>query len=112
MTGNPFDHDRDTRLGEILRSCLEPADHPGFVRAVMFQVRSADTSWEVLSRWARPGIAAAAAFLLGVSVWFALNQPTDDPTLVDALRPGNAPESFLSAAQPDNELVLQVVLER
>jgi hypothetical protein len=112
MTVNPFDHERDTRLGELLRSHLEPSDHAGFVRAVMAQVRSADTSWEVLSRWARPGIAAAAAFLLGVTMWFALNQAGDDPTLADAMRPGDAPASFLSAVEPDNELMLQVVLER
>lgn len=109
---NPFDGERDVRLGNLLRDHLEPPDHAGFVRAVMFQVRSADSSWEVLSRWARPGIAAAAAFLLGVTMWFALNQPADDPTLVDAMRPGDAPASFLSSAEPDNELVLQVVLER
>jgi hypothetical protein len=112
MTGNPFDHERDAKLGDILRNHLEPGDHAGFVRSVMLQVRSVDSSWEVLSRWARPGIAAAAAFLLGVTMWFALNQQADDPTLVDAMRPGNAPASFLSAAEPDNELMLQVVLER
>lgn len=112
MTGNPFDHERDATLGEILREHLEPRGHENFVRAVMLQVRSADSSWEVLGRWARPGIAAAAAFLLGVSMWFALNQPIDDPTLADAMRPGDAPVSFLSADQPDNELVLQAVLER
>jgi hypothetical protein len=54
----------------------------------------------------------AAAFLLGVTMWFALNQPADDPTLADAMRPADAPASFLSASEPDNELVLQVVLER
>jgi hypothetical protein len=112
VTINPFDHERDAALGDILRRHLEPEDHAGFVRTVMLKVQSADTSWEVLSRWARPGVAAAAAFLLGVTVWFALNQPADDPTLVDAMRPGNAPESLLSAAEPDNELMLQVVLER
>jgi hypothetical protein len=112
MTANPFDHERDTRLGEILRNHLEPGDQTGFVQALMLQVRSADTSWEVLSRWARPGVAAAFAFLLGGALWFTLNRPADDPTLVDAMRPGDAPESFLSSAEPDNELVLQVVLER
>ena len=112
MTVNPFDHERDTKMGELLRDYLEPSDNAGFVRRVMVQVRSADTSWEVLGRWARPGIAAAVAFLLGVTVWFALNQPADDPTLADAMRPADAPPSFLSAREPDNELVLQVVLER
>ena len=112
MTVNPFDHERDQKLGEMLRDYLEPADHAGFVRNVMFQVRSVDSSWEILSSWARPGIAAAAAFLLGAGLWFALNQPADDPTLADAMRPGNAPASLMSPAEPDNELVLQVVLER
>lgn len=112
MTVNPFDHERDAHLGRLLREYLEPGDHDGFARGVMAQVRASDSSWEVLSRWARPGIAAAAAFLLGVSLWFALNQEADDPTLADAMRPGDAPASFLSARQPDNELLLQVVLER
>jgi hypothetical protein len=78
----------------------------------MLQVRAPDSSWDVLGRWARPGIAAALAFLLGATVWFMLNSPADDPTLADAMRPGDAPERFFSPAAPDNELVLQVVLER
>jgi hypothetical protein len=108
---NPFEHERDSRLGDLLREYLEPGDHPGFVRGVMSRVRSVDTSWDVLSRWARPGI-AAAAFLAGVAVWFALAQSSDESSLADAVRPGDAPASFFSPAQPDNELVLQVVLER
>lgn len=112
MTANPFDHERDTKLGALLAEHLEPEDHSGFVRAVMSQIRSADTSWEVLSRWARPGIAAAVAFFAGVTVWFALNLPVDEPTLADAMRPGDAPASLFSSDQPDNELVLEVVLER
>jgi hypothetical protein len=112
MTHNPFEHDRDPTLGDLLRQSLEPQDHDGFVRAVMRRVRAGDTSWEVLSRWARPGLAAAAAFLLGVTFWFALNQRGEAPSLADAMRPGDAPAGLFSARQLDNDGVLQVVLER
>ena len=113
MTGNSFDHQRDDQLGAMLRDHLEAADHAGFVRQVLVGIQSTDSSWDVLSRWARPGIAAAIAFLTGVSLWFALNtSATPDATLADALQPENAPTDLLSSAQPDNDLVLQVVLER
>jgi hypothetical protein len=112
MTANPFDHERDEKLGALLRDYLEAGNHQDFVSAVMNEVRSADTSWEVLSRWARPGLVAAVAFVAGTAVWFALKLPGNEPSLADAVRPGDAPASLFSAAQPDNELVLQVVLER
>ena len=113
MTGNSFDHQRDIQLGAILREHLDAGDHPGFVRQVLAGIHSTDNSWDVLSRWARPGIAAAIAFLMGVSVWFALKgTPTPDATLADAIRPANAPANLLSSAQPDDDLVLQVVLEQ
>ena len=113
MTGNPFDHERDTYLGGVLREHLEAKDHNGFVRRVMQGIHPADSSWEVLGRWARPGVAAACAFLTGVMVWFALNGLPESPaSLADAVRPGDAPERLFSASQPDNELMLEVVLER
>ncbi len=112
MTGNPFEHERDARLGDLLRETLAPGDHAGFVRAVMVRIAADDDSWAVLGRWARPGIAAAIAFLLGMTLWLAFNPVTDAPSLAEAILPGDAPETLFSSVQMDNEMMLQVVLER
>jgi len=112
MNEHPFSADRDTELGSLLRDHLEPRDHAGFVRRVLAGLDQADSSWDVLSRWARPGMAAAAALMLGAATWFLLQGGTEPVTMVDALRPGDAPAPLFSSAEPDNELVLEVVLER
>lgn len=113
MTANPFDSERDEHLGAILREYYEAPGHPGFVEQVLAGVRASDSSWDVLSRWARPSVAAVIAFLMGVTVWLALKGSPDTPaSLADAVRPGNAPERLFSTSRPDNELVLEVVLER
>jgi hypothetical protein len=113
MTGNPFDAERDDDLGFRLRECLEAPNHAAFVHQVLSRIRASDSSWDVLGRWARPSVAAVLAFLMGAGVWFALGRKAEAPaTLADAVRPGDAPATLFSPVQPDNELVLQVVLER
>ena len=112
MSDNLFGTERDQKLGDLLRRHLEPADHAGFVRRVMVGLHATDNSWDVLSRWARPGIAAAIAFILGAATWVMLQTGNEAPSLVEAVVPGDAPTSLFSATRPDNELVLEVVLER
>ncbi|MEO8294507.1 MAG: hypothetical protein ABI613_03250 [Gemmatimonadota bacterium] len=113
MTGNAFDSERDPELGALLREYLEPSHHAAFVQQVLGRIRATDSSWEVLSRWARPSVAALIAFFMGAAVWFALAGNSETPaTLSDAVRPGDAPAPLFSRVQPDNELVLEVVLER
>ena len=112
MSENLFGNERDQRLGELLRRHLEPADHSGFVRRVMSSLQPADNSWEVLGRWARPGIAAALAFMLGAASWFVVQSANEPASLVEAVVPGDAPRPLFSATRPDNELVLEVVLDR
>jgi hypothetical protein len=113
MTTNPFNHERDTELGAALREHLEATDQQRFVRRVMAELHASDSSWDVLSRWARPGIAAAIAFFMGLAVWFALHGTADSPaTLADAVRPSEAPAPLFSSARPDHELMLEAVFER
>lgn len=112
MTELDFSSDPDPVLGRLLREHLTPGDHAGFVHRVLEQLEQVDTSWDVLGRWARPGVAAVFAFLLGAAAWFLLRAGTEPVTMVDALRPGDAPASLFSGSQPDNEVLLQVVLER
>lgn len=112
MSDNPFGSDRDQELGDVLRRHLEPGDHSGFVRRVMLGLHATDNSWDVLGRWARPGLAAAMAFILGAATWFALETRTEPASLIEAVVPGDAPTPLFSATRPDNELVLEVVLEQ
>jgi hypothetical protein len=112
MSDNVLGTDRDEKLGDLLRQHLEPSDHPGFVRRVMVGLHATDNSWDVLSRWARPGIAAALAFIMGAATWFILQSSAEPQSLAEAVLPGDAPAPLFTATQPDNELVLEVVLER
>ena len=112
MSDNLFGAESDRQLGDLLRQYLDPSDHPGFVRRVMVGLHATDNSWDVLSRWARPGIAAALAFILGAATWVILQTGSEPQSLADAVRPGDAPAPFFYATQPDNELVLEAVLER
>lgn len=77
MTGSPFDHERDRELGKALRNLLSGNDNDAFVQRVLARVAevkdypaSATAWWEVLSGWARPGLAAAAiGLLLTATIW-------------------------------------------
>ena len=112
MSDNLFGSERDVKLGDLLHRYLEPSDHPGFARRVMVGLHATDNSWDVLSRWARPGIAAALAFILGAATWVILQSGAEPQSLADAVRPGDAPAPLFSATRPNNELVLEAVLER
>ena len=74
MSGiNPFDPERDPALGALLRDALSGSDEAGFlarVRASVALTRQ-ERTFDVLARWLRPNVAAAAAIvLLGAGVWW------------------------------------------
>jgi hypothetical protein len=66
-----FDHQPDLVLGAALRAALAPEDTPGFVARVMAGAdRRPAPLVDVLARWARLGIAAAA--LAALAAGFAV----------------------------------------
>lgn len=70
---NEFDHRPDRQLGDLLREALATPDDAGFVSRVMAAAPWAaprESGWDVLGRWARPGVAAAALLLLLAGGWF------------------------------------------
>lgn len=71
MTGNAFDHERDTELGALLRTHLEPAGHAAFVARVRAGLTAeiAPGPFEILGAWMRPGIAAAAIVAAAAGWW-------------------------------------------
>ena len=74
MSGiNPFDPERDPALGAMLRDALTGADQAGFIARVRASVALTrqERTFDVLARWLRPSVAAAAAvMMLGAALWW------------------------------------------
>jgi hypothetical protein len=115
-----FEHTPDPVLGNALRSALQSGDQRAFVARVMARYDAALAeatvpAWEVLARWARPGIAAAlvAAVLGGFVVGRSL-QSGDSATMEGAFVPTSGPglAALVSAtAPPDASIVLTSLVE-
>lgn len=119
-----FDHRPDPELGAALRRALEPADQPAFVARVLArydQALAAATAptWDVLARWSRRGLAAAAAaavlggFLLGREL---RAPPPDAPATLDAaIAPVDGPgltALVTAAGPPDASVVFAALVEQ
>jgi hypothetical protein len=101
MNHNSFDAQPDPELGHLLRECLDAPDADGFaarVRVAMAAQRPADGSWDVLARWARPGLAAAAIVIMSLGVWLGRVAQQQPATLADALQPSDAPAALFAVA--------------
>lgn len=115
-----FEHTPDPVLGSALRSALQTGDQAAFVARVMARydralAEATVPAWEVLARWARPGIAAAlvAAVLGGFVVGRSL-QSGDSATMEGAFVPTSGPglAALVSAtAPPDASIVLTSLVE-
>ena len=94
---DPFESAPDAALGRLLREHLSAGDDDRFaarIRAAVWAER--DSSWDVLARWARPGLAAAASLIMGLGLWLALQGGGDVVTLADAMQPAGAPTQLLA----------------
>ena len=116
---SPFDHRPDKSLGRALKELLTPDDHRAFVTKIVVRAerefRGAPTwasPWEVLSAWARPGLAAAVIVMIVALLGLPLRSGRDvqEATVDDAL--GRAAESeeqltiLHSPTPPDVNVVL------
>ena len=106
---SPFDQQRDERLGRRLKEILSSSDDAAFVRRVMdgadVEVFAGGQPWEVLNRWARPGLAAAIGVAAGVVLWLTAlsGQPTGTIPLGDplpSLAEAEVPAVLVSSGQP------------
>lgn len=91
-TPEPFDATPDRALGQLLREHLDPGNHDAFVARLM--ARRPAPMWDVLARWTRAGIAAAAIIggILALGSRAELSA-SENLALSDAI----APASMLSA---------------
>jgi hypothetical protein len=117
-----FDHRPDPELGAALRRALEPADQTGFVARVLARYDQALAeatvpTWELLARWSRRGLAAAAAaavlggFLLGRE----LRTPDAPATLDAAIAPVDGPgltALVTASGPPDASVVFASLVEQ
>jgi len=116
-----FDHRPDALIGRMLRDHLNPEDDgSAFVARVREAVRRGRESagaarvvaCDLLARWFRPGIAAAAAILVGALLGGRVWEPSSPMSLTEALGPSEAPAELLAAdAQPDPQVLLSPMLE-
>ena len=120
-----FDHRPDPAIGRLLREHLVPQDDAEFVTRMQAAARHAGlgsraarpwrgvAGWDVPDRWFRPGIAAAAAILVGALIGVGIvERGSRQMWLAESLRPAEAPAELFAADQrPDPQLLLRRLLE-
>ena len=121
MKVSPFDHRQDRQLGDALRSALSGENEAEFVQSVVAsaallqdQVDDSGDWLEILSAWARPGLAAAAVGVAAAAIlwWSGPGTPSDGAALLaDPLQASvEIPAAFLAAQPPDLNEVLALEL--
>ena len=74
VAGEPFDAEPDPDLGLLLRRQFDTGDDRLFAARVLAGLPERANQWEVLARWARPGIAAACLGAALTGYWLGLHQ--------------------------------------
>ena len=90
---NEFFSGRDEALGAELRSYLASSDDARFAARMRDLAAGAarETAWDVLTRWAMPGLAAAALLLVAVGAWLGIGVGSNQTaTAEDATTPAAA----------------------
>ncbi len=106
-----LDHERDERLGDMLRAVLSVPGEDVFIRRVLVRITEPLTWWEVLGGWARPGLAAALLLAAAAGFWLGRTVPTGESTIVleemlYASGGNGTMTALLSSARPPNVDVL------
>lgn len=101
MTDNPFSGERDAALGALLREALDGPDQARFVARVRAEL-TPPPAWDLLSRWARPGLVAAAVVALVAGLLLARGARSNGLSAADL---------FASADQTPGEVMLTLSME-
>ncbi|HET7025196.1 MAG TPA: hypothetical protein VFI39_08345 [Gemmatimonadales bacterium] len=103
MIDNPFDAGPDEALGALLRETLSRDDTALFVARVRRELPAMQVgAWDLLARWTRPGLVAAALVALAGGLW--LSQRTTTGTVSSA-------DLFASADQTPPDVLLTLSME-
>lgn len=75
-TTSPFDHRKDSELGDALRGALSADDDAQFAQRVVAASEAVfvgpgvpEPWWNVLTAWARPGLVAALVLVAAAAFW-------------------------------------------
>lgn len=103
MTHDPFNHERDVELGAVLRAHLDAGDAAAFSARVRgaLQAEAAAGPFDLLGRWMRPGLAAAAVVALLAGWWITLGpgvQVASAGTPVEVFAAGGGADVMLATA--------------
>jgi len=85
-----FRSEPDEELGRMLAPHFEGPDSAGYLsrlRQSLEALPERDSEWEVLARWARPGVLAAAmvaGYVLGLAWWREWSRPANPPAVAVA----------------------------
>lgn len=78
-SGDPFDSRPDPVLGSVLRRHFDgDGDHAAFAARVLASLPESGDLWDVLARWTRPRIAAAALVAALAGYWLVLRESDAD----------------------------------
>ncbi len=76
---DPFDSRPDPVLGARLRECLDAGDNDAFAARVRARLPRANSQWDTLAQWARPGIAAALMAAAALGYWMVVQEARSAP---------------------------------
>jgi hypothetical protein len=105
-----FDSHPDPELGARLREALDGPDPELFLARVRDGVSAAgrETPWDVLTRWAPAGV--AAAMVAAILCWFAL-RPIASPDEGNQLIASAPARMDIAPGQPEADVLVTSVLE-
>lgn len=109
MSVNPFDPAPDRELGAWLRDALDHDADPGFAARLRQAVAGErrEQPVDVLARWFRPALAAAAAIaMVGLGLWMREREVSQD--LASA---PSAVQVLVAESEPAHEIVLARFME-
>ena len=103
MIDNPFDAGPDAALGALIRETLSQDDTAAFVARVRRDLPAVQVgAWDLLARWARPGLVAAALVALAAGLWLSQGTATGSVSSADL---------FASADQTPPDVLLTLSME-
>jgi len=89
---NEFFSGRDDALGAELKAHFASPDDASFAARLRELATEAarETAWDVLTRWAAPGLAAAALLIIAVGAWLGAGTGSDQSAAAGQTTPAAA----------------------
>lgn len=106
----PFDHAPDPELGGFLREALTGPAPEAFLRRLRGAVTERDNQWDVLERWARPRVLAAAV-AAGVLLWLGVWRFAEPEIDVGLMVASNRAATIMSTQMPAPEDLMAALSE-